>query len=267
MALLAGLRARLAEGKTAPPRQPPPRDRVGFAQLLWGEGFVWPGGPEHILDLAAPLHLGRGSLVLDLAAGLGGPARALARGRGAWVTGLERSVELAPRGMALSEAAGLARKAPVLLAPVDGLELEAAAFDAVFARFATYDVVEKERLLRVAIGALKPGGRLLLVDFVRRGAEAPGWAGFDSSAEELWSVEQYADCLAGLGAVPGFTADLAEPYRALMRAGWRRLPQILPGLAGGDLALVGEHAASWSAQADALDARTLGVACFFVEAG
>jgi phosphoethanolamine N-methyltransferase len=236
-------------------------DRARFAELLWGEGFLWPGGEEHILDLAAPLHLRRGALVLDVAAGLGGPARALARRTGAWVTGLERAGELAARATARAASERLERRAAVIPVATGALELEKAAFDAVFARFATFDAAEKERLLRIIIGALRPGGRLLFVDFVDVDG-APGWAGFGATAASLWTRDQYADCLVGLGAPPLFVEDLSESYRTFLMIGTRRLLALLPQVDQGELARVADYAGEWRELAAALDAGGLGIVCF-----
>jgi len=236
---------------------------IRLAQLLWGDGFLWPGGEDHIVDLIEPLHLRRGDLVVDLAAGLGGPARVMAKTRGAWVTGLERDSELARRGMLLSEAAGLGQRAPILSASVGDVELETGAFDAVFARFATYDVEEKERLLRVAIGALNPTGRLLLVDFVQVGEAEPGWAGFGETKATLWSRDQYSDCLTGLGAAPEFVVDLGEVYRTMLRVGLKRVKGSLLDIGEVELTGASDHVAGWADLASALETQTIGVACFF----
>ena len=237
---------------------------LAAAELLWGEGFLAPGGPDHILDLVKPLHLAAGSLLVDLAAGLGGPARVIARRTGAWVTGLERSREAASRGMALSTGAGLAREAAVRPYNPDSLELEHRAFDAAFARFASWELAERERFLRCVIQGLARGGRLLLVDLVaggEGGEEFQSWRDAAGLPPPLWTADQYTDCLAAAGMEVHFTIDATATHRALLREGWRRLGTRLEGLDPEMLLAVADVTRLWLTQAAALDAGALAITC------
>jgi SAM-dependent methyltransferase len=243
---------------------------LAAAELLWGEGFLVPGGPEHILDLVRPLHLGAGGLLVDVAAGLGGPARVIARRTGAWVTGLERSPDAAARGMALSTSVGLAREAAIRPYNPDALELERHAFDAAFARFASWELAERERFLRCVIDGLARGGRMLLVDLVAggEGGEAfQSWRDAAGLPPPLWTADQYTDCLAAAGMEVHFTLDVTPTHRALLREGWRRLAARLDGLDAETLAAVADVTRLWQTQAAALDAGALGVTCVCASRG
>ena len=57
---------------------------------IWGGDFVSPGDAEHILDLVKPLGLNPKMSLLDFGAGIGGPARAISKEFGVWITGLEQ---------------------------------------------------------------------------------------------------------------------------------------------------------------------------------
>src|SRR5947207_639404 len=98
--LLARLRGWLAGDRKAPtaPRAPPaegasqaspavpPLSRMTVAQWLWGDGYLMPGGPDFVLELVKPFGLTPAMSTLDLSAGLGGPARAIAQTFGTYVT-------------------------------------------------------------------------------------------------------------------------------------------------------------------------------------
>jgi SAM-dependent methyltransferase len=234
------------------------------AEYLWGEGFLVPGGPVQLRELLKPLHLARGSNLVEFGAGLGGATRFIARETGAWVVGLERAPELVTLGMAGSEGAGLGKQAPVRLYNPDELALTPGAFDAALGRFVTWELAEREKFLRAAGQGLAPGGRLLLIELVQRepGAALELWRE-SVGAPPLWSREQYGDCLRGAGFGVRFVIDVSAPHRALIRDGWRRLAQRIEGLPTDVLAEIAEEARRWHLQAAALDEGSLAVGAIF----
>ena len=135
------------------------------AQWLWGDGFIMPGGSDFVLELVKPFGLTPAMSMLDLSAGLGGPARAIAQASGTYVTGLERSAERAKLGMAMSTKVNLQKRAAIGQYNPETVELRPNGFDCILGRGATYNVAEKERLLRVLYQGMKQRGQLLLNEF------------------------------------------------------------------------------------------------------
>jgi SAM-dependent methyltransferase len=75
-----------------PERVEPLRWSVGRLQVneaLWGKGFVSPGGMSEMLQLAKPTGISAAGSLLLVGVGSGGPAGAVVRNLGAWVTGRE----------------------------------------------------------------------------------------------------------------------------------------------------------------------------------
>jgi SAM-dependent methyltransferase len=199
-----------------PPERPPERPvdkapdrrwdqmRLAVVQKVWGKGFIAPGGKKAILELVEPLGLKRGMRVLDLGAGLGGPARVLAKRFGARVTGLEADRRLAEAGMALSSRTVLPTKAPVHSLAQRHEVLAPGAFDRIFSKDVLFTVRDKARLLAVAEALLADGGRMLFVDYVvaadsRPTPEVEAWMAADPARPAPWSVEEYIEALTGLG--------------------------------------------------------------------
>jgi hypothetical protein len=244
----------------------PPLDPFQLAQWLWGEGFLSPGGEEYVCALLKPCGLTSAMSMLDLSAELGGAARAVAKVFGTYVTGLERSLDAAQKGMALSKAAKLEKKASVAHYNPDAVELRRNAFDCVFGRGATFTLIEKERLLRVVREGMKANGQLLLTEFVRDAA-APAspalaaWASVEPLPPQLWTVEQYRDCLSGLGFDLRIVEDGTDPYRALIIQGWKRLLDEvdLRTLAKSQLLSIVDAAEYWTRRLAALDSGSLRV--------
>lgn len=217
---------RASRGVAPPPV--PPLDRMQVAQWLWGDGFIMPGDAEFILEIVKPVGLTPAMSMLDISAGLGGAARVIAQAYGTYVTGLERSPERAKRGMEMSTVANLAKRAAISQYNPENIELRPNSFDCVLARAATYTVVEKERLLRVVFQGLKQRGQLLLNEFVVDPAladrpELAAWIKRESHPPQLWTIEQYNDCMTSLGFDIRVVEDISKAYQSLIVAGWARM--------------------------------------------
>lgn len=222
-----GVPERAAPAVAAAPAVPP-IDRFDVRQWLWGPGFVIPGDAEHVLGLVKPFGLNPAMSVLDVAARLGGPARAIAEAFGIYVTGLERDADLARRGMEMSVASGMSKRAAISAIDPEAFELRQGLYDCVFGRQATYAVADKERFLRVLMQGLKPRGQLLLTELViDRDAggddELADWMAQQSVRPSLWSVAQYMDCLTSLGFEIRISEDMTGAYRSEILRGWQGL--------------------------------------------
>lgn len=243
-----------------------PLDRATVAQWLWGAGFIMPGDEHYVLELVKPFGLTPAMSMLDLSAGLGGPARAIARAFGTYVTGLERSPERAKRGMTMSVAANLGKRATVAQYNPETIELRPNSFDCILGRGATYSVVEKERMLRVIFQGLKQRGQLLLNEFTVNAAasdrpELAAWMARESYPPALWTIQQYSDCLTSLGFDIRVVEDVTTHYRKMIIAGWARLLNEvdLKAMARSHLRTVVNEAELWTLRIAALESGALQV--------
>lgn len=241
-------------------------DRFDVRQWLWGAGFVIPGDAEHVLSLVKPFGLNPAMSMLDVGARLGGPARTIAEAFGTYVTGLERDPELARRGMAMSVASGMSKRAAITAIDPETFELRHGLYDCIFGRQATYAVTDKERFLRVLVQGLKPRGQFLLTELViDRDAggeqEFADWAAQQTIPPSLWSLSQYTDCLTSLGFDTRVSEDMTATYREEILKGWRRLIRRvnLRRLPRADLTTVVDEAERWMRTIIALDAGKLKV--------
>ena len=261
--------ARLAPGDGAAPLDP-----ITIRQWLWGEGFHSPGAAEHVLALAEPLAAGPAMRLLDVAAGLGGAARAIAAASGAYVSALERDPELARLGRQMSIAAGIHRQVPVSIIDPETVELRAGAFDGILGREATYMVEGKERFLRVLVQSLKPRGRLVLSEFVLEPAlaqrrELAAWAALQPHPPSLWSLRQYRDCFLGLGVELRAAEEMTASYKGAIVEGWEQLLQTMniKSLPRQQRLVVAAEAERWGWTIAALDAGAIRMYRFQAMAG
>ncbi|HYC13787.1 MAG TPA: methyltransferase domain-containing protein [Stellaceae bacterium] len=248
-----------------------PLDRLTIAQWLWGAGFHLPGGTPLILELAKPFALTPAMSMLDVSAGLGGGARAIAEAFGTYVTGLERDPDLARRGMEMSVAQGMQKHAPVEAYDPETLELKAGAFDCIMGRLATHAVRDKERFLRVLSTSLKTRGQLLVTDFVLepkagKPAALAIWERAQARRPELWSFAQYLDCFRGLGLEIRINEETTERHRRLIVSGWSQLLQSvdLRAMPRKHLVAVLDEAEHWVQTLAAIDSGALRTYRFYV---
>ena len=81
---------------------------LAMLELIWGAGFLSPGGPAAVDEIVAGLDLA-GKRVVDIGSGLGGVDMHLARKHGARVIGMEIAAPLVALAKARVAAAGLCR--------------------------------------------------------------------------------------------------------------------------------------------------------------
>lgn len=220
-------RATPAVSAAQPPKAAPPHP-LTIRQWLWGPGYIIPGNEEYVIELVRPFNLSPAMTLLDMAAGLGGPARSITEKFNTYIAGFEREPELARRAMEASTAGGFGRRIQISAYDPENFELRAGFYDHALAREATFQVVEKERFFGVLNQALKPFGQLVLTDFVVDPAagdrpELASWAAGLRIKPQLWTVAQYTQCLEKLGFDLRISNDVTADYRRMVLNAWKTL--------------------------------------------
>jgi len=124
----------------------------------------------HALGRAATLALAElsgirtGETVLDVGAGIGGPARVLAHRYGADVTALDGSARFCRAGERLCAATGLEDRVEVVCADALSLPFEDESFDVVWTQALLQNIEDKPTLLAEFRRVLRAGGRWALFE-------------------------------------------------------------------------------------------------------
>jgi cyclopropane fatty-acyl-phospholipid synthase-like methyltransferase len=145
------------------------RSRLKVTDMLWGDGYLIPGGEVELLRLARPLGLSAAASLLLIGAGAGGAVCSLVNGLGVWAAGFEADANLVEYAAERLVAAKLGKRARVdIWNPADPS----------FARHYYHHALAlepilgclPETVLAAISNAMKPGGQLMMTELV---ADAP----------------------------------------------------------------------------------------------
>jgi phosphoethanolamine N-methyltransferase len=148
-----------------------PPEFLSKMQVIWGEGFLSPGGKQAVDAILAGIAL-KGRAVLDIGSGLGGPAFLLADSYGAArVVGLEVQRQLVDQSRETANRIGLGNTVEFIAVNPGPLPLEDSSFDVVFSKDSIIHVADKAGLVSEIKRVLKPGGMVAISDWF--GGTAP----------------------------------------------------------------------------------------------
>jgi SAM-dependent methyltransferase len=194
----------------APPR---PDDLFDFDQDHYG-------GVAAVAALARRARIGPTSRVLDLCAGLGGPARFLAWSFGCRITALELNPGRAAGAARLTRLVGLAGRVAVVRADALASPFRTAAFDACLSQEALMHIADKGAVLRECHRVLAPGGRLAFTDWIahprladRERQQLRQWM----AATTLQTLASYRLLLGRAGFWAIEAEDLSDEWRPILR--------------------------------------------------
>jgi sterol 24-C-methyltransferase/phosphoethanolamine N-methyltransferase len=185
-------------------------------------------GTDAIRAAAEALGLGPASRVLDVGAGIGGPARYLAHTTGCHVTALELQPELHQIGVDLTRRSALEGRVTHLCGDALTYKLPLAEFDAAVSWLAILHIADRPRLFARLARALRAGGQCYVEDLAERAPFAPRDLADLRGVVHGITVTSPADYVADLRAA-GFaevaptdlTSDWA-PYAAERLRTWRQ---------------------------------------------
>jgi SAM-dependent methyltransferase len=112
-----------------------------------------------------------GDRVLDVGAGIAGPARTLARHFGAQVTALDPTPRFCRLARTLVERCGLSDTVTVVEGDGYALPVAGGSFDVVWTQAVWQGIEDKPAMAREIRRALRPGGRLTLLEVVAKGPD------------------------------------------------------------------------------------------------
>ncbi len=196
-------------------------ERIAACELLWGAGFVQPGGEAYLKRILTPAKLEVDDKVLDLTTGLGGTTELMQRLLGCEVQSLDPSEELA-------DIAAKKLDCDVKTYDPQDLVLERrnyGKFNCIVNRDAMF-AADKDKMLDIVSGRLQPQGSFVFTDFVMAeervsGPEVQAWQALEPVSPQLWTMDEYRLSLLSRKFRVHVFQDESEVLIRLVKAGWR----------------------------------------------
>ena len=210
------------------------RARTDVLQRLFGPGYTTPGGPEQAVEIVKPLGLTPVHSVLDLSAGLGGAATAVAQRFGVWITGYEADPELSERAASVIATLKGGDHVTVRGFSPDGFSLRPKSFDCVVSREAMFEVADRAALLKVIHTVLKDWGQMVITDYVLPVEGEPServraWLDSEDLAARPWSKAEYERAFQDLRFDVRILEDRSAEHRRQIRDHFARFLESLDG--------------------------------------
>jgi SAM-dependent methyltransferase len=189
-------------------------------QIVWGEGFLSPGGAEEVARVLCGLDI-RDRTVLDIGSGLGGVDVLLVQRHGAGhVVGIDLEPDLIARARLRVERQSLADRIEFQQVTPGPLPFGDASFEVVFSKDSLVQIPDKPALFAEIRRVLVPRGLFVAGDWLRGGsgaysAEMLEFFRLEGITYNLASAEETARALRAAGFTDVEVRDHADWYRAL----------------------------------------------------
>jgi ubiquinone/menaquinone biosynthesis C-methylase UbiE len=199
---------------------------LDMLQLVWGEGFLSPGGPDAVDAIVEGLDLD-GKLVVDIGSGLGGVDMHLAREHGARVIGLEIEAPLVALAKAKVAEAGLSEQVELRHCAPGALPFDDASLDVVFSKDSLIHVEDKDAAFRDYFRVLRPGGWLAMSDWMRGpdpySKDMEYWFEMEGLTYHMRPLDFYGRALAAAGFTDIEVEDTSHDYHRLCDAEYEQM--------------------------------------------
>lgn len=155
-----------------------PDEFINRLEILWGEGFLSPGGADEVKLVLKDIDL-KNKSILDIGCGTGGVEVVLA---GEFdidkVTGIDVEPQLVERTERLVNKKGLSAKVEVKLVDPGPLDFANNEFDIVFSKDSMIHIPDKAAIFNEILRVLKPGGVFAASDWLvgENAGSSPEWA-------------------------------------------------------------------------------------------
>jgi SAM-dependent methyltransferase len=179
---------------------------LALLQLIWGEGFLSPGGADELSRLFESTDI-RGCEVLDIGCGLGAVDELLVTQYGASsVIGIDVDPVLLEGLLARVERAGLTGRIRGVKVEPGKLPFPDGHFDVVFSKDSLVQIPGKPALFAEVLRVLRPGGRFIASDWLRGGTgvyspEMMEYFRLEGIAYNMVTLEESAAALSRAGFV------------------------------------------------------------------
>jgi phosphoethanolamine N-methyltransferase len=190
---------------------------VRMLELIWGEGYMAPGGPGNVSKLLEGTDPG-GKLILDIGCGIGGPALEMVRSHGAQVVGIDLEAPLVRRASRSARESGLQEHCTFKCVEPGPLQFPDATFDIVVSSGAVTQTEDKASMFAEILRVLRPGGYFSCYEWMTSGAKPSDdlryWIELEGLTYAFRTLDDYRQLLETAGFHDVQTIDASAWYQA-----------------------------------------------------
>ncbi len=185
-------------------------------ELIWGVGFMAPGGEGNIANLIEGLEI-RDRRILDIGCGIGGPAFVLASKYGAYVVGTDIEPQLIEQARLRAEELGMGSSCELVTVDPGPMTFPDESFDVVLSTGVIMQIENKREIFEEALRVLKPGGILTCYDWMKPEGEYSEdmhyWFKMERLTYSMKTFPEYEAMLQDAGFIDIELTDRSEWYR------------------------------------------------------
>jgi ubiquinone/menaquinone biosynthesis C-methylase UbiE len=193
---------------------------VTLLELIWGEGYMAPGGDGNVAKIAEGIDL-QDKRVLEIGCGIGGPAFFLARNYGANVVGTDLEPRLLELARQRAKKYGLEAKTDFQLVEPGPLGFPDESFDFVMSSGAFTQIGYKVEMFKDVLRVLKPGGVFSCYEWMKGEGDYSEdmhyWFKLEGLTYALETPERYEELLSATGFVDVLVEERSDWYRKKVR--------------------------------------------------
>lgn len=194
--------------------------------LIWGEGFMAPGGEGHVAKMVEDLDI-RNKRILDIGCGVGGPAFLLAGKYGATVVGTDLEAQLIERAQGRAAELGLEANTDFQMVEPGPLIFPDESFDVVLSTGAFTQIAKKLEMYEECLRVLKPGGTLTCYDWMKSEGEYSQdmlyWFKIEGLTYAMETIERYEELLREAGFINIKLTDRSDWYRRQAQIEYKKI--------------------------------------------
>jgi len=189
---------------------------VTMLELIWGEGFMAPGGPGNVAKMLDGIET-EGKRILDIGCGIGGPTFEMVRTFGAEVVGIDLEPALIQRANIAAAQHGLSDRCSFETVQVGPLPFADRSFDIVISAGAITQTKDKAAILDECMRVLRPGGHVSCYEWQKSDADYSDdmryWFKLEGLTYALETLDNYADLFLNCGYEDVIAIDASDWYR------------------------------------------------------
>ena len=190
---------------------------VTMLELIWGDGYMAPGGPGNIAKLLDGIDT-QDKRILDIGCGIGGPVFEMAKTHGAEVVGIDLEAPLIERAKLDAKKHGLSDRCTFQTVEVGPLPFDDHSFDVVISSGAFTQIADKSGILGESFRVLRPGGHLRCYDWLKPDGDEYSddmlyWFKVEGLTYALETLESYAQIFKNVGFNEVASEDASDWYR------------------------------------------------------